>query len=259
MRDLARDEADEIRQWLLEESFPRLQMSAIVAIAGLLAFFCSAGLLALGVSSMALRYLAAASVGYLAFLALIRAWIAIQRRRLDVDSFEEVLSIDLPSRHGSGDPSFEPDGGGGFGGAGAGRSFDAAAPDPLRSAPPIAEAAHPGTAFSGGLGDVADLDAGWPVAIALAGLLLGAAALGFVVYASPILFAEVLLDAAVVGAIYRRARRRSRAHWLRGVLRRTWLPAAAVCAFVALVGLGVQTALPGARSLGDVVRAANAR
>jgi hypothetical protein len=65
----------------------------------------------------------------------------------------------------------------------------------------------------------------------------------------------VLLDAAVAGAVYRRARRRSRAHWLRGVVRRTWLPALALCAFVAAGGFAVQQVMPEARSLGDVIRA----
>jgi len=98
------------------------------------------------------------------------------------------------------------------------------------------------------------LDDTWPVGVALVGIVIGVTALVGVVYASPALFAEVLLDAAVVGAVYRRARRRNRAHWLKGVVRRTWLPAAVLCVTIALAGFALQVAAPEARSLGDVLR-----
>lgn len=101
---------------------------------------------------------------------------------------------------------------------------------------------------------VSDADGAGPVVLAIAALLSGVVALGFVVHASPILFAEVLLDAAVVSAVYRRARARSREHWSRGVLRRTWLPAIALSVSVALGGLALQLIEPGARSLGAVFR-----
>jgi hypothetical protein len=97
-----------------------------------------------------------------------------------------------------------------------------------------------------------DLDEAWPLALVVGALLLGAVSVGCVVWAAPALFAEVLLDAAVAGIVYRRARRHDRGHWIHGVLRRTWLPATALCGFAAAVGLALQRWTPGTRSLGDV-------
>jgi hypothetical protein len=247
---------DGVRRRLLAESYPRVQMSSIVAIAALFAFLCSAALLGVGLATMAVRYALAAVLGYGAFLLLIRAWIAYQQRRWDVDLDLPLDAIDLPRGGGPGGSPDEPftPGGGSFGGGGAGRSFDEVGP--LEAAP--IEVAYGAPSSSGGAADWApDLDPGdaWPLVVALVLLLGGVAAMGFVVYASPVLFAEVLLDAAVAGAIYRRARRRSRAHWLRGVFRRTWLPALGLCAFAAGAGFLVQAAIPDARSLGDLVRA----
>jgi hypothetical protein len=258
---------DGVRRRLVAESYPRLQMSTIVAAAALVAFLCSAFLLGRGLESMAARYAIAAGFGYAVFLLLIRAWIAYQRRRWNVDL---DLPMDLPVDllrggggldGGSASPPFTP-GGGSFGGGGAGRSFADAGPLEAPSAPsfePDLPAAGSGVADA--VDWVPDVDPGdaWPLALAAAVLFAGFVAMGFVVYASPVLFAEVLLDAAVAGALYRRARHRSRAHWLRGVLRRTWLPALALCAFVAGAGFAVQVAMPEARSLGDVMRSARGR
>src|SRR5262249_26107646 len=102
-------------------------------------------------------------------------------------------------------------------------------------------------------------DEAWPIAIAAGALLLGVIALGFVVYASPALFAEVLIDAAVVGAVYRRTRGHTRSHWLRGALRRTLAPAAALCLLLPLAGLALEHAAPGAHTLRAVIAARESR
>ena len=238
-------EVESLRRRLLAESFPRLQMVLLLALAGLGAFFCSTALLYAGVSSMPLRYALAAVVGYLLFLALGRVWLSWQWRRwLDLEL--PALGSGGGSGGGSELPSFSGEGGS-FAGGGASGSFGSPAP----------------AASSSSFGDLVPdgLDApdeALPIALvvlAALALVFGLLALGLVVYASPVLFAEALLDAAVVGALYRSARRRSRGHWLEGVLRRTWAPAAALCVFVALAGLALQIAAPGAHSLGAVVDA----
>jgi hypothetical protein len=236
-------EVESLRQRLLAESFPRLQMSLLVSLAGLAALLCSFVLLRAGLERMGLRYFVAAAIGYLVFLALVRAWLFYQRRRWD-----ELLDVpDLGGGGGSGSASEPPTfsgGGGSFGGGGAQGSFGPSeAPAPVSS-----------SGGSGALDLVSDLDDAWPIALGLAALLAGLAALAFVIFASPVLFAEVLLNAAVVGAVYRRARRRSRAHWLHGVVRRTWLAALALCLFVAAAGFLLQATAPEARSLGAVLR-----
>ena len=64
---------------------------------------------------MGLRYLGATIVGYVTFLLLIRAWIALHRQR-DAGSLEDLSLPDGGWRGGHADPSF---GGGHSGGAGA--------------------------------------------------------------------------------------------------------------------------------------------
>lgn len=252
MRDL---EAEDLRERLLAETFPRTQMSVIVALAGLVAFFASTALLWGGVASLAARYALAVAIGYAAFLLLIRFWLALQGRRWDLE-LDVLGELRLPRSHAADAPEPSTGGGGSFGGGGGGRSFDGAAASEAYGTPPVSVVpVSDGASATSSAGWAPDLDDGWLIALAAGALLAGFAALGFVVYTSPILFAEVLLDAAVAGAVYRRARRRSRSHWLHGVVRRTWLSALALCAFVAVAGLAVQHAMPEVRSLGDVIRA----
>jgi len=243
-----RAEAETLKQRLLAASFPRLQMVFILSLAGLGAFLCSAALLHGGLGNMMVRYLFATAMGYVLFLVLIRLWLDYQRRRWSF--LLDLPDVDLGP--GSTNPSLSG-GGGSFGGGGASGSWQPSSELPV---PGSATEASPSLADS--VPDL-DLDEAWPVVLGLAALLAGLTALGYLIYASPVLFAEVLLDAAIVGAVYRRARRRRRNHWLRGVLRRTWLSAALLCAFVALIGFSMQAAAPDARSLGAVIRSWGAR
>ena len=83
----------------------------------------------------------------------------------------------------------------------------------------------------------------------------GAVAIGYVIYAAPLLLSEVALDAAVASTLYRRLRKDDVSHWAVTVLRRTWIPAAAIMLFAALGGYALQRVAPEARSIGGVVRA----
>lgn len=239
-------EVDALSRELLARSFPRVQMVLLLALAGIGAFLASFALLHGGLASMSARYFLATAIGYLLFLALVRAWIAYQRHRWSPDLVD--LPIDLPAG-GGGSAPVPPfsGGGGGFGGGGASGRFAAsevpAAPSP--ASPALFDS-------------VPDVDEAWPIALVVLvalGLIAGLSGMIFVVWASPALFAEVLLDAAVVGAVYRRARNRPRSHWLSGVLRRTWLPATTLCVIVAVAGFALEVAHPDADSLRAVLRA----
>jgi hypothetical protein len=208
-------ELGDVERRLREKSFPRLQMSLIVVLAGLGAFLVSAFLLWAGVDEMPVRYFLAAAGGYGVFLILIRVWLAHQQGRLSLnpDVPGEIPSIGKP---------------------------DVPAPSDGPGLPR--------------LGDLANLGGDWPIALGVTLLIVGVLALVSVVYASPVLFAEVLLDAALAGAVNRRTRRRARAHWLRGVVRRTWIPAAVLCGLVSFGAFLLQSAVPEARTLGDALR-----
>ena len=102
-----------------------------------------------------------------------------------------------------------------------------------------------------------DADEAWPVvlAIIIGGLLAlgGLFALLYVIYAAPVLLAEVALDAALVAGIYRKLRKEDARHWLTSAIGRTWKPAAIVAGCLSLAGMIVQWATPDALSIGDVI------
>jgi hypothetical protein len=89
--------------------------------------------------------------------------------------------------------------------------------------------------------------------MALSVLLAALVAVAVVIEAAPVLLAEALLDAAVVGAVFPSLRYHGRSFWLRGAVRRTWVAAIVLCLSLAAVGLALQSLAPDAHSLGDVV------
>lgn len=235
------------RERLLRESAPRVQLAVIVSVSGLAAFLCSVVTLRLGVAWMALRYPLAVGAGYLTFFALIRWWIAWQRRA-DTQSRSttadvtpaDLLDVRIPGRGPAEIPLF---GAGRSGGAGASSHFvgPSAAPKPALA--------------SSGLDIDLDLSEGWWIALVVVCVAGGAVAVGYVVYAAPLLLAEVALDAAVVSALYGRLKKDDVSHWALTVLRRTWIPALALVAFAAGAGYAMQQVAPDAQSIGGFVRA----
>lgn len=242
----------EIRDRLVREGHPRLLVLCILIVSGGCAFLFSAGTLRAGFDSMGLRYPTAALVGYLVFVLLIRVWIAWRRRGLEVDGAGD-LGLDFPSfALDRAVPQLDPFGGGGSGGGGGGAQWDVPAITESSSVPNAtgADASLPrGVSF--------DLDADDLLLLLLAALLAagGLAAMLYVVYAAPLLLAEVALDAALVSSVYRRLRREDVGHWSTAVLRRTWLPAAAVVCVMVGTGFILQHVFPDARSIGDAARA----
>lgn len=245
-----------VEQRLLASSFPRLHMLLIIALAALGAFLSSASLVTLGVGNMGVRYALAVVGGYVFFLSFVRLWIAYQThnwsfgRRQRVSESSSDTHVDLPDLSGLAELSAATDnafsgGGGAFGGAGASGSFGDAAPSEGGS--------------SGALDAVGSADEGLPILIAVIALLGGLIALGFVVYSSPILFAEVLLDVAVVGAVYKKNRRHERGHWAAGVLQRTYKPALVLGVLAAVFGAAAQYVAPEQTTLGGVLRTYEAK
>jgi hypothetical protein len=243
---------------LLATSFPRLHMVLILALAAVGAFLTSASLVALGTTSMGLRYALAVVGGYLFFLSFVRVWIAYQTRNWSFGRHKpeerrkarDTSTLELPDLSavgelgGSAARGFSG-GGGSFGGAGASGSFSDGAVSEGSSSSAL-------DAVGGGDGE------GVAILIAVVALLGGLFALGFVVYSSPILLAEVLLDVAVVGALYRKNQRHERAHWAAGVLGRTYKPALVLAVFAAIFGFAMQSLAPEQHTLGAVLEAHDA-
>jgi hypothetical protein len=220
---------------MLASGYPRLVVLLILGLAGLTAFGFSVWALGAGLDEMGLRYLAATVVGYLTFLLLIRAWIALHRRGQDGGP-DGLDLLDLPDGTSPSADLGAGFGGGRSGGAGAGGSWGSPSESP-------------------GIDINVDVDEAWPVILAAVFLLSGLLAMGYVVYTAPVLLAEVALDAALVTGIYRKLRKEDARYWLGSALRHTWLPAAIAAVCLWITGTALQWAMPDARSIGDVVRA----
>jgi hypothetical protein len=193
---------------------PRAQLSTVPICTFLAGFLTSLGLLHAGVTEMGLRYGAATIAAYGAFLLLIGAWVRYYRAH----PREVVLlkRIRGHSKHGQ--------------------------PDEHR-----------------GRFDMLDLveafiDEGLPGVLML---LLASALVYLAVVAAGLIpgwIAELILDAAVGAALYRRIRQIDRREWLPSTFRKTVVPfLIAVFVFVS-AGEALQEFAPEASSIAGVVR-----
>lgn len=233
---------------LASGGWPRVEMALLVSLTAVVGLLASFVLLALGLDRMALRYPVALLLAYAAFLLLIGAWLRERRQRRDWLDLGDApdAQTDAPSP-GSG-ADWEG-GGGDFGGGGASGSFPDA-PDAAGDLPDAPSA----VASLGDAVDV-DLDEGVLLLVPLALVAIGAFGALWVVWTAPVLFAELLLDAALAAGLYRRLRSVERGgHWLPVAVKRTWLPALGLAIVLALAGLAMEHVVPGACSVGEFAR-----
>lgn len=200
------------------DSWPRLTMTLIVSLAGLVAFLSSVLMLRGGLDSMAWRYGLSGVTGYVAFLGLIRLWIAAQR------GWSPDLDLDL--------------------------DIDAATwvSDGCRSLGSVGDRLDVGGGFD------LDLDDFLVVVALLLLALFGLVAVAYVVYMAPVLFAEVALDAALIASVSTRLRPQDTRSWAGGVVSRTLPSATALVACLTLAGVVMSAAVPEANSIGGVIR-----
>jgi hypothetical protein len=231
-----------IRRRLERDGFPRIQMSLIVGLTGAAGLLFSYIMLQLGVTHMALRYPLALLMAYGVFLVLL--WLWLRTKAEDYVDMPDLSGL-VPSGSGSYEPSFEG-GGGNFGGGGASGSFDGPA-----SFTPAESDASPLSEAAGAVGDSAD-ELAIPLIVIAFALGLALASL-YVVYAAPMLFAELLVDGALSWALYRRIQAADSPHWLESAVRRTALPFVLTGVFVAATGAVMAAYAPGAQSIGQVI------
>ena len=248
-------------------SMPRLQISAMLALTAFSAFIVSAVLLRLGVTEMALRYPIAVIAGYVVFLILLRVWIYLNTEEElgapDLDGSGDVTlavldAVDDVSIGGSSGGTFG--GGGDFAGAGAGGDWgDAKAVVPVPvgfSSGGGSSSLSAGSGSGGGLGSFDfDLDEGLALLLVAVVLIIAFSAIIYVVWIAPILFAELLVDAAVVGSLYKPVKNIERSHWLLTALKKTGIPALVVLILFAIAGFIMQAAVPEAVTIGEFFRA----
>ncbi len=239
-----------IKSRLLRKGKPRLLVTLILLITGLVGFLVSYLLLHSGMTRMWLRYPLAILFAYCVFLLLLRLWLALQRSRQRVgvevgdvtDIAPELPDALFRSRGGYAEGFRFSGGGADAGGGGAGSSWGESS---------LSSSSSSGS--SGGGGGF-DLDDGVFIVIAvvvIAGALL---AVFYVVYIAPALLAEILVDGVLVAGLYRELKGVEQRHWLRAAVRKTLLPALIAAALFSAGGYALQRAAPKARSVGEVLK-----
>jgi hypothetical protein len=243
-----------IRRILERRETPRLEMAIIALLTGAAGFLASWALLHLGVGSMPWRYLSAMLFAYGVFFLLLRLWLHLHGRRMELSEDVELgdLLVELPA---TADPGFGG-AGGDFGGAGASASFADVAPP---SAPVPDVAAADGGIDLSDVGDLGGADESTVPLVVVGALLLVVLSSFWVVWVAPTLLAELLVDCALVGGLYRRLRRQEQRDWQLTALRRTILPFAATTGLFALAGWLLQSAVPTARTLSEAMRVIQSR
>ncbi len=206
--------------------------------------------------ALGIRFAIVVSIGYTVYLLLVRLWAGYMSRRDSSDSSAtDVPTPDLPlgsggSKTGQCDPSFEPGGGGDFGGGGAQASFDA--PD---------AAGEVGEKLLSGAAEVAGAaDEGAVVIIPVLAIfaLLTLAFTGAGLMLSLLFGIEVLLAVTVELAIAvtagRTIYRVASEHWFNVALYLTWKPMLGVIACAMAIGFMADYFFPGAQSAMEVVK-----
>jgi hypothetical protein len=257
----------------MRRGLPRVQMSLILAATGAAGFVASFLMLHLGVWRMWLRYPLAVFFAYAVFLLLLRVWLFLHGREprgrtpdLDLNGLGDgtaELVLDSLGRARVTPDTFG--GGGDFGGGGVGGSWGDGVSTGLHQASPACDT---GSVASGGGGGGGgdwlsgldfDLDSEGCVffLLALALIAAGVCASLYVVYAAPLLLAEILVEGVLLSGLYRgmRRARRGDGDWLGAAVRRTWLPVLLTLLTFAAAGYLLGRAAPRARSIGEAFQA----
>ena len=249
-----------IKEALIADGYPRLQMMLLVGLTGCAGFLTSYTLLHSGLHTIWVRYLLAMVVAYGAFLLLLWLWLKWPKT-----SWSDLLDpTDLiPSRGGGGGGISLPTGGGGnFGGAGASAAFEAPAQAmsaPLLDPGNLIEPSSGGSDLVGdAVGAVADSDEfAIPLMVIVLVLTLLLSSL-WVIWSAPSLFAELLVDSALSAGLYHKLRQIPRRHWLETAIRRTIWPFLITTVVVVATGWGMNHLVPEAKSIGEFLAAGQA-
>jgi hypothetical protein len=253
-------------------AFPRLEMSAIVAVATGSAVGTSALLRALGLHALAVRYPIAVLAGYLAFLGAVGLWRRFHHpapeRRSNVDLDPTSLVPDgLPSLDVGGGGAVDAPfgGGGGFAGGGSSGSWSEGAGADALPVSSASSASSAGSSGSGGSGlNLGSLDVGGDgegcllVIVAAVCIAVALAAGGYLVWIAPDLLVELVADAAIAARLVRGLPAAEGDRWVRIVLRRTWWIAAIAAVTFGFAGHVTQQVVPTATSFGEAWRTVNA-
>jgi hypothetical protein len=259
--------ADEVAKLAarLEREHPiRLEMLAVVTLAALAGFVVSFALLHVGLTNMAVRYAIATIGGYGVFAVSVRIWLLGSEASSNLRSDGHTsggLNLNVfgwsggKSSSSAGESLFK---GGRSGGGGASAIFDAPQTGTMQT---LAMTTPPPQSTSSGFSGLGNMKIGGgggkgkgvlPL-IVIALIAIGIAVVARVVWQSPHLIAEMLVDGSIAGTAIRGAQL---AHHHReiDVVEHTWVPALIVLVLMIAIGAAGQHIRPDAVSIGDLFR-----
>lgn len=212
-----------LRVYFAEKRWSRLAMGFILLFTGAAGVAASWGMLCAGIGQMWLRYPLSVLAAWGAFLVLLWLWMQVERRFFKADEHMATL---LKGR----DP------------AEAMRRLkdkDSSVLDWFDNVPDV--------------GDAEGCIVGIVIAVVLGFVGFAIAAILNVIAAAPILFAEVFVDAVLIGALYKRIKPLHEEWWVLGAMRHTAKPVT-LTAGVMLIFAVIFTALaPEAKTVGGVI------
>jgi hypothetical protein len=259
MADEKKLSLENLKLYLEQQDYPRLQMTMMVmgtALAGMLASWV---LMHMGVIHMGWRYGCSVICSYLAFLGLLRIWLHFEGRRIQVDlgmvDPEDVIDlvdnasdIELPSfRGGSGSSGVQAS------------SFETSPQAPMllpqpMPVQPVVSGGGGGSGSGGGSFDFS-LDGDELVVVILVVAAVAAALLAafWIIYQAPTILADVALNGALSAGLYKRLKNVDEGeNWVFSAFKRTALPFVVVGIMFAVAGHYMQAYAPEARSVGGV-------
>ena len=250
----------------------------------LLLMWCTSHVqMVLGVDTLALRYLVTLSVGYLAYLLVLRAWAArlVRRRESSGDSGGGDLPDLWPNGNssgggtssggGGGQMPLPRTGGGDFGGGGASGDFGGGWTSGLSNAgsggssSASSDSSALGDLASGAADAIGSSDEGAVVVVPVVAIFLIGAALIFGAGSLAMLFFgwDVLLTVAVELAFSVATARAAvgveRQGWLTAAVRLTWKPLLGALACAVVLGATIDHFMPDVQSLPQAVRVLQGR
>lgn len=241
---------EKIRNWLERRFFLRIHMTLILGGTFLAGLAATKLLMLVEVDTLALRYGLAVLGAYLVFLFLIRLWLIYVR--LSRDSIDiSADGIDIFVR-GVGETVEKIGGGGRFGGAGASGEWGDVVAAPAKALGRAGSRGGGGGGKSWSFGDLGGGDEGCAI-VFLVLLVFGLLIAGvYLIYTAPAILADAAFEAALAGALARRARKVESEGWVVAVWRATVWPFLGILALSVALGWAAQKECPTAKKLGDV-------
>ena len=238
-------EVTRMRMRLERESYPRFHMFLLMLLTGVSGFIASFSFLQLGLETMWLRYLIAIGVAYIVFLGLL--WLWLRTKAEDYIDIPDPGSFVTSGESHSYSTYYDGEGGS-FGGGGASASFDdVGVADSISIDDGAADTVGD---VVGGAASADELAIPLLLLIGFLALLLSSL---WIVYAAPVLLAELLVDGVLIAGLYRHVRKQNAQHWVETALRRTAWPFLITAVVIAISGYGLQSYVPEAKSIGDVI------